>query len=58
MEVDHIEGNEFFVKIFCEHKVGGFVRLMEAFNSLGIEVTDANVTTCKGLASNAFKVEV
>ncbi|XP_038723455.1 transcription factor ABORTED MICROSPORES-like isoform X1 [Tripterygium wilfordii] len=57
VEVSQIDGNEFFVKVFCEHKIGGFVKLMEALLSLGLEVTNANVASFRGLVSNVFHVE-
>ncbi|KAG9156386.1 hypothetical protein Leryth_009245 [Lithospermum erythrorhizon] len=57
VEVAQLDGNEFFVKVFCEHKAGGFVRLLEALNSLGFEVTNVNATRHTCLVSNIFKVE-
>ncbi|KAG9442786.1 hypothetical protein H6P81_018640 [Aristolochia fimbriata] len=57
VEVSQVNGNEFFVKIFCENRAGGFVKLLEAMNSLGLEVTNANITTFRGLVLNVVKVE-
>ncbi|XP_019432464.1 PREDICTED: transcription factor ABORTED MICROSPORES-like, partial [Lupinus angustifolius] len=57
VEVAHIDGNEYFVKVFSEHRMGGFVKLMEALNTLGMDVVHATVTSHKGLVSNVFKVE-
>ncbi|XP_048233583.1 transcription factor ABORTED MICROSPORES isoform X1 [Ricinus communis] len=57
VDVAQIDGNEFFVKVFCEHKAGRFMKLMEALDCLGLEVTNANVTSFRGLVSNVFKVE-
>ncbi|KAL0464242.1 UNVERIFIED_CONTAM: Transcription factor ABORTED MICROSPORES [Sesamum latifolium] len=57
VEVFQLDGNEFFVKVFCEHKSSGFVRLMEALNTLGLEVTTVNATRHTCLVSSIFKVE-
>ncbi|KAL2537817.1 Transcription factor ABORTED MICROSPORES [Forsythia ovata] len=57
VEVFRLDGNEFFVKVFCEHKHGGFARLMEALYSLGFEMTNVNATRHTCLVSNIFKVE-
>ncbi|KAJ0111932.1 hypothetical protein Patl1_03246 [Pistacia atlantica] len=57
VEVAPLDGNEFFVKVFCEYKPTGFVKLMEALNLLGLEVTNANITRFRGLVSNVFKVK-
>ncbi|KAK6946443.1 Myc-type, basic helix-loop-helix (bHLH) domain, partial [Dillenia turbinata] len=57
VEVAQIEGNAFTVKVFCEHKRGGFVSLLEALDSLGLEVTNANVTNYLSLVSYVLKVE-
>nr|XP_016515457.1 PREDICTED: transcription factor ABORTED MICROSPORES-like [Nicotiana tabacum]XP_016515458.1 PREDICTED: transcription factor ABORTED MICROSPORES-like [Nicotiana tabacum]XP_016515459.1 PREDICTED: transcription factor ABORTED MICROSPORES-like [Nicotiana tabacum]XP_016515460.1 PREDICTED: transcription factor ABORTED MICROSPORES-like [Nicotiana tabacum]XP_016515462.1 PREDICTED: transcription factor ABORTED MICROSPORES-like [Nicotiana tabacum] len=57
VEVAQLDGNEFFVKVFREHKAGGFVRILEALNSLGLAVTNVNATRHTCLVSSIFKVE-
>ncbi|KAL0802740.1 hypothetical protein Bca101_057916 [Brassica carinata] len=57
VDVAQLDGREFFVKVICEYKPGGFTRLMEALDSLGLEVTNANTTRFLSLVSNVFKVE-
>ncbi|XP_054786337.1 transcription factor ABORTED MICROSPORES-like [Prosopis cineraria] len=58
VEVAVIKGNELKVKVLCGHRPGGFVKLMEAFHSLGLHVVRANVTTDQGLVSNIFRVQM
>lgn len=58
MEISQIGTREFLLKFMYNQKRGGFLRLMEAIHSLGLQVIDANVTTCNGRVLNNLKVEV
>ncbi|XP_057948950.1 transcription factor bHLH90 isoform X2 [Malania oleifera] len=57
VEVHQIGKSNFLLKILSEHKQGGFAKLMEAINYLGLQVVDANVTTFDGKVLNILKVE-
>ncbi|CAK9182746.1 unnamed protein product [Ilex paraguariensis] len=57
VEVSQIGARYFLLKLISKHKRGGFAVLMEALNSLELQVIDANVTTCNGMASNILVVE-
>ncbi|CBI28531.3 unnamed protein product, partial [Vitis vinifera] len=57
VEVKLIGTREFLLKLLCEQKRGGFARLMEAINVLGLQVVDANITTFNGNVLNIFRVE-
>ncbi|XP_050374313.1 transcription factor ABORTED MICROSPORES [Argentina anserina] len=45
LEVYQLSKKECLIKLLCEHCRGGFTRLMETMDCLGLEVMDANVTT-------------
>ena len=49
---------EFLLKLSYEKKRGGFTRLMEAMDDLGLQVVDANITTFNGKVLNIFRAEV
>ncbi|XP_004509817.1 transcription factor bHLH90 isoform X2 [Cicer arietinum] len=57
VEVNHIGGTEFLIKLCCEQKKGGFSRLMEAIHSFGLHVVHANMITFDGIVSNNLMVE-
>ncbi|KAJ9549773.1 hypothetical protein OSB04_022316 [Centaurea solstitialis] len=42
---------------FAAKKRGGFLRIMETVDSLGLQVVDANVATCNGRVLNVLRVE-
>ncbi|KAF3431270.1 hypothetical protein FNV43_RR26000 [Rhamnella rubrinervis] len=55
--VNQIGKKDCFIKLICKQKRGGFVRLMEAIDSLGLQVVNANVTTFDGTVQNILEVE-
>jgi len=46
--VEKMDGNKLWVKMIIENKRGGFKKLMETVNDLGLEMIEASVTTIKG----------
>ncbi|KAF5189014.1 Transcription factor like [Thalictrum thalictroides] len=58
VKVTQINENKLWVEIICENKPGVFTRLMETITGQGIEVTDMNFTTSKGLTLVLFGIKV
>ncbi|KAL5552881.1 hypothetical protein UlMin_040282 [Ulmus minor] len=57
IEVKQTGKKECFIKLSCHQKRGGFVRLMEALEFLGMQVINANVTTVHETVQNIIEVE-
>ncbi|KAI7724791.1 hypothetical protein M8C21_031216 [Ambrosia artemisiifolia] len=57
VEVYQIGSKDFLLKLVCGEQRGGFQRIIETVNSLGLQVIDVNVTTCYGKVLNILKVE-
>ncbi|KAM0059372.1 putative transcription factor bHLH family [Helianthus debilis subsp. tardiflorus] len=57
VEVHQIGAKGFLLKLVCGEQRGGFQRIMETADSLGLQVLDVNVTTCYGKVLNILKVE-
>ncbi|WOG88768.1 hypothetical protein DCAR_0208003 [Daucus carota subsp. sativus] len=57
IEVNQISQKDIWLKVVHSQKRDGFLRLMKTVHSLGLQVIDANVTTCKGRVLNIFKIE-
>ncbi|KZV52796.1 hypothetical protein F511_33248 [Dorcoceras hygrometricum] len=57
VEVSQLGTKDFLLKLVCKVRRGGFSRLMEAMDSLGLQVRDANVTTFNGSVLNVLRVE-
>ncbi|KAI3713842.1 hypothetical protein L1987_72428 [Smallanthus sonchifolius] len=57
VEVHQIGAKDFLLKLVSGEQRGGFQRILETVNSLGLQVLDVNVTTCYGKVLIILKVE-
>ncbi|KAK4439277.1 Transcription factor DYT1 [Sesamum alatum] len=48
VQVNHIGGTKFWIKIVFQKKRGGLTKLMEAINVVGFDITDTSITTSDG----------
>ncbi|KAH9308209.1 hypothetical protein KI387_036120, partial [Taxus chinensis] len=58
IEVSQLDTHVFNLRIFSEKRVGGFVRLMQAMDRLGLDILNANITSFRGLVLNVFNAEM
>ncbi|GAV81288.1 HLH domain-containing protein/bHLH-MYC_N domain-containing protein [Cephalotus follicularis] len=57
VEVNQIGERDFLIKFFSEKTRAGFAKMLEAINSIGLQVVDANITTFSGRVLNILRVE-
>ncbi|XP_073014983.1 transcription factor bHLH90-like [Primulina eburnea] len=57
VEVSQLGTKDFLLKLVCKVRRSGFSMLMEAMDSLGLQVIDVNVTTFNGSVSNVLRVQ-
>ncbi|KAJ7528909.1 hypothetical protein O6H91_15G025500 [Diphasiastrum complanatum] len=58
VEVSKMDAHLFTLRIFCEKRPGVFVKLLQALDTLGLDVLHANITTFRGLVLNVFNAEI
>ena len=58
VEVNQIGERKYFIKLVVAHKRGGFVRLLEAIDSLKLQVVSINLTTLNGRVQNILEIKV
>nr|GMD23293.1 transcription factor bhlh90 [Ipomoea batatas] len=57
LSVNQIDSRVFMLRFIGKHSRGGFSRLMETMDSLGLQVLDANVTTLNEEVLSIFRAE-
>lgn len=57
VEVHQIGARDFLLKLICNHKPDGLMKILETVDSLGLQVIDINVTTCNGRVLNILNLE-
>ncbi|KAF5191215.1 Aborted microspores transcription factor protein [Thalictrum thalictroides] len=58
VEVSKCGKNTFALKLIFQRRRGWFLMLMAAIQALGLNLTEANVISVKGMVMNIFKAEV